>query len=415
MKSLKYWYHFSSVLVLVLLLAACDSGGSGSGTTQQAVPDTLEPAPTSLSGTVADGYLSGARVFLDRNGNRTYDSGEPMAVSAAGGVFTLSINAGEGARYPVVVEVIAGETIDEDTGRPVADSYLLEVPPGRWQFVSPLTTLVNLEMKKNPTMTLQKAELNVKRQLGIDDEISLFDDYLAPASGQVIEAQRTHKAAQVVATLMGRLRSEISDNLSGQTVADQQRLVAYLVSDEILRRGSAVEEALNRERNLNQTADVSAMITAVEEQIDTSELNRNKLEFYADRINRNLEVWDMEPPQIQQRSVAEGAVVSVDAVVAMIFDKALDPASIANDAVSLRRSDGSYVSGVVDYNAELKRLRFVPDQMLFPYSDYEVVVSAHLADNLGNRTAVEQRWPFSTVFDLTPPPLAEIEPEQGDL
>lgn len=400
-------------LVLLLLLTACEGwdGGGGSSSVTSVPAETAQATAITLSGTVADGYLSGARVFLDRNGNRTYDSGEPMAISAAGGTFTLSINPGEGAKYSVVVEVIAGATIDEDDGKPVVDSYLLEAPPGRWQFVSPLTTLVNLEMAKNPTMMLQKAELKVKRQLGIDDEISLSDDYLAPPPGRAVEAQRTHKVAQVVASQMGTLRSAIAANLGGQILPDEQQQVAYLVSDEVLRRGYVIAEALNAERNLNQTAVVASLKESVGGQVDLSTLNRSKLQHYADRINQNLETWDMEPPQINQQNVAAGAVVSVDTWVAVIFDKELDPVTISTNALSLRRS-GSYVSGAVDYDAELKRLRFTPNQRLFPDSDYEAIISGKLADYLGNPIGTDLVWQFSTLFDLTPPPLAEIGPEQ---
>ena len=48
------------------LLAACGGGGGGS-----------EAPKTTLSGTVADGYLKGATVCLDVNGNSICDSGEP--------------------------------------------------------------------------------------------------------------------------------------------------------------------------------------------------------------------------------------------------------------------------------------------------------------------------------------------------
>jgi hypothetical protein len=398
---------------LLLLLAACEGGGGGGGSSSVTTEPSgsPEPAAATLSGTVADGYLSGARVFLDRNGNRSYDSGEPMAISAAGGAFSLSINPAEGGKYSVVVEVIGGQTIDEDhPQQPVADSYLLEAPVGRWQFVSPLTTLVNLEMQKNPTITLQRAELKVKGKIGIADDISLFEDYLAPVPGKEAEAQRTHKAAQVVASLMGTLRREIANNLGDQTV--QEQLIAYLVSDEIMRHGAYIAEALDAERNLNQEANVPALKMAISGRVDTAGLNLSKLQRYAARIaEKNNEVWDMEPPSIKQQTIADGAIVSVATPVTVIFDKEINPATLSANAISLRRA-GSHISGVVDYDAELKRLSFNPNQMLFPDSNYQIIVSGQLADHLGNQIGKDQTWQFSTLFDLTPPPLAEIGPEQ---
>jgi hypothetical protein len=333
-----------------------------------------------------------------------------MAMSAAGGAFTLSINPGEGMKYPVIAVVAEGETIDEDDGQPVTASYLMEAPVGRWQFVSPLTTLVHLEMQKNPTMTLQGAELNVKQKLlGIIHEFSLFDDYIALKSDPLKseQAKRTHRAAQVVASLMGTLRSGIATNLGGQIAQDDQRPIAYLVSDEILRRGDKIEDALNQQPDSDPAVNILSIVSAVEEQIDTQALNRERLDLYAQAIAQNLEVWDMEPPRIEQRNIQHGAIVSVDTQVRVTFDKEIDPTTISAGAISLLRS-GAYVSGVVDYDAELKELRFTPDLMLFPNSDYTVVVSGQLADHSGNKIGSDLDWQFSTLFDLTPPPLAEI-------
>ena len=411
--NLSYWLFSFTLLVL---LAACEGGGGGGSTTSltSGPAGTSETTVSTLSGTLADGYLKDARVFLDRNGNRVYDSGEPMAMSTVGGAFSLSINPGEGAKYPVVAQVIGGQTIDEDDGQPVTDSYLLEAPPGRWQFVSPLTTLVHLEMQKNPTMTLQGAELKVKEKLlGVIDEFSLFDDYIALKSDPLKsgKAKRTHEAAQVVASLMGTLRSDIATNLGGQISPDDQRPIAYLVSDEILRRSDKIEEALNQQPDSDPTVNILSIVTTVEEQIDPQTLSRERLDLYAQAIAQNLEIWDMEPPLIAQRNIQHGAIVSVASRVAVTFDKEIDPATITAGAISLLHS-GSYVSGVVDYDAELKELRFTPNQMLFPDSDYTVVVSGELADHSGNKIGSDLEWQFSTLFDLTPPPLAEIGLEQ---
>lgn len=403
------------VLMVFLLLTACDGGGGGGSSPGTSTPsETTQGTATTLSGTVADGYLQGARVFLDRNGNRIWDSGEPMAISTAGGTYTLTINPGEGEKYSVVVEVIAGETIDEDDGQQVADSYLLEAPAGRWHFVSPLTTLVNLEMQKKPTMTIGDAELAVKKKLFGEEsppEISLSTDYIAlkadSASGD--EARRIHKAAQVVALLMGKMRNKISD---GQIEEGQQKLVAYLISDEILRHGNKIIKALNQDEDSEPVATNSNIISIVEDQIASADLYSEKLDLYAQKIAQmELEpgVWDMEPPRIEQQNIQHGAIVSVDTLVTVVFDKQLNPATVTANAITLHRSDGSYVSGVIDYDANLKRLSFTPNQMLTAYNDYDIIISEYLADHLGNRLGENLKWEFKTLFDLTPPPLVDLD------
>lgn len=70
---------------------------------------------TSYSVKAIDGYLRGALVWLDINGNHKLDDGEPNATTGEGGTATLDttgITSPES--YPLVVKSIANETIDED-------------------------------------------------------------------------------------------------------------------------------------------------------------------------------------------------------------------------------------------------------------------------------------------------------------
>ncbi len=130
----RFWTKIISLFACLslLLLSACGGGGGGdSSATSRAADDGSTATLTTLTGTVADGYLRDARVFLDRNNNRIYDNGEPTAQSTTGGVYTLNVSPGEGELFPVVVQVIAGQTVDEDTGTSVVNSYLLESLPGR--------------------------------------------------------------------------------------------------------------------------------------------------------------------------------------------------------------------------------------------------------------------------------------------
>ena len=125
-----YIFH----LLVLTLLSAC-GGGEGGGDSVVAskiADDGSSSSVTTLSGVVADGYLRNAKVFLDRNGNRVYDNGEPYTQSATGGGFSLEVNPGEGELYPVVAQVIADQTIDEDTGAVVTNDYVLESMPVNW-------------------------------------------------------------------------------------------------------------------------------------------------------------------------------------------------------------------------------------------------------------------------------------------
>lgn len=400
----------------LLLLSACGGGGGGgdaaSGTK---TADSGGAAVTTLNGTVADGYLRDARVFLDRNANRLYDNGEPTTMSTAGGAYTLEVNPGEGDLYPVVVQVIAGQTIDEDSGLAVAESYLLEAPRGRWTFISPLTRMVKVVREKNPSFTELQAVLKVRTALGIDDNVSLFEDYLAHGTGGAAAADqqlateysRTHKAARVAAALLGSLQTAIEQNLGGQVADSEQAAVAYMISDKILDQAPVIKQALNDERNTDQPADVAALVATTTASIDATQLDADLLTLYEQRISQDRPTWDMHPPELLSKTPPAGDTASVDVTVGIVFDEPLDETLISNSLVVLSGPNGLQ-PGSVSYNADEKKLTFTPDQVLLPFSHYQVTLRKELADSLGNTLSQDVVWSFSTIFDQTPPALPDF-------
>lgn len=402
-----------SVCFSVLILAACSSGDGGdSNSTSRAVDSDSLPTgtETTLSGVVADGYLRDARVFLDRNGNRIYDNGEPTAQSGAGGYYSFDVNPGEGDLYPVVVEVVAGQTVDEDTGIPVTEGYLMESPPGHWGFVSPLTTLVKIERDKNPTLSEQQAVLNVCSQLGVADAVPVFSDYLdtQTITGPLAEEySRTHKAAQVIADLMGRLRTDILLNLGGQIAVEEQVLVAYIISDQILAQAEMIKQALDDERNLGVPIETTTLVSSVNAEINTDTLDAGLLVFYQQRIDQGLDYWDMQPPQLLSQYPPPGDNAPIDAVVSVSFDELLDETLLHSEIINVSGPGGD-ISGQLVFDAEQKTLSFVPDQVLLPFSDYQITLSGQLTDSLGNPLGEDVIWTFATIFDQTPPPLPDF-------
>ncbi len=395
-------------LLLLSLLAACSSGdGGNSDGTSKAANSGSSSTETRLTGIVADGYLKDAKVFLDRNENRIYDNGEPLAQSTVGGAFSLEVNAGEGELYPVVAQIIGGETIDEDGGAVIDADYFLESLPGRWGFISPLTTLVKLECDKNPSFSPQQAEIAIRTQLGLDDSISLFTNYIAPDDGEaavVEEYDRTHRVAQIAANMMGSLRAGLLQNLNGEIADAEQVLAAYMISDQILLQAPLIQVALDNERNQVETLDVSALTNAILDANGTESLNADLLARYQQRLDQDFATWDMQAPQLQTQSPPAGDTASVDTVISITFDEPLDETLLVDDIITLSGPDG-IVSGRLDYDAEQLRLDFTPSQLLVPFSRYQVTVDRSLADTLGNPLGADIAWEFITTFDQTPPPL----------
>lgn len=202
-------YIFSVAMLLATgLIAGC--GGSGTNT-------SASTATSPVSGKVADGYLVGATVFLDKNGNYQLDAGEPLAKTDASGTYTLNIDPADVGRYPLVALATSGVTIDKDTNQPVANSYVLSmhattVTPSTAgsvsgtvsNFISPMSTLIREKLTANPGMTLTDANTQLRNQMNLPGGINMMADYVAGSqSGTTATHYQTmHTAARQMVGLM---------------------------------------------------------------------------------------------------------------------------------------------------------------------------------------------------------------------
>lgn len=217
--------QLAALFSLVVLLAACGGGGSTSTTASTA----------SVSGSVADGYLVNATVFLDKNLNYQLDAGEPSATTDANGAFTLTVDPNDVGKYPIVALAIQGVTVDKDTpNTPVTASYLLCIPAALvvsdagtvsgtvdTNFVSPLSTLVHervLElMAANTNMTQQQAMEQARDEIRASLGMDPLGNYL---QGTNTNAQ-LHTMAQEMVALMMEQRAQIM-NADGTNVNQAQ-------------------------------------------------------------------------------------------------------------------------------------------------------------------------------------------------
>ncbi|MCV2351280.1 hypothetical protein [Paucibacter sp. Y2R2-4] len=138
-------------------LIACGGGGGG-GTDSNTSPPTntkpAEPGPQ-LSGRVIDGYVRGATVWLDLNGNQKLDADEPSTISTTDGQYTLPLTPAQQDCLPYTVtyvDVPVG-AIDQETGE-VKQAYQMAIPPqlqtlakDQSLHASPLTTVLWEELR----------------------------------------------------------------------------------------------------------------------------------------------------------------------------------------------------------------------------------------------------------------------------
>ena len=208
------WLLIATCLISVATMTGCGAGGdtiagAGSGGTGVVAKQ--------ISGTVADGYLVNATVFLDKNGNYQLDAGEPSATTDANGAYTLSVDPADVGKYPIVVLAIIGVTIDKDTNQTLASSYVLSLPKDSISstvsnnFISPMTSLVREMMETGLYASMQQAMDALGTKMGLPAGTNLMTDYIAANNTTM------HTAAQNIATLMGNQMGLILGT-SGSTI-----------------------------------------------------------------------------------------------------------------------------------------------------------------------------------------------------
>jgi outer membrane murein-binding lipoprotein Lpp len=195
------------------LIAGCGGGGSTQATS------------TSVSGAVADGYLAGATVFLDKNGNYMWDEGEPKTVTDANGAYTLTVDPADVGKYPIVALAVKGVTTDSDTGL-LLNSYLLSMPKESVSgtvssnFISPMSTQIR-ELMATGKYTKDQAMDQMRTQLKLPAGTDMLADYMInPGSAN---SQAMHSAAQNMASLMGSQMSQVLSSSGSTPTVDVNR------------------------------------------------------------------------------------------------------------------------------------------------------------------------------------------------
>ncbi len=175
-------------------------------------------APVTISGNVADGYIAGATVFADANGNGVADPGEATATTDANGGYTLVGGSG--------ILVATGGT-DVSTG--LAFTGRFEAPEGS-KAITPLTTLI---VAMGGT---QAAADQLKKAFGLSSAIDItqFDPIAGtqagtPGAKEVLLAgvAVADTEAMVVATLVSKgVSAEDAGKAAFDSIATQARMAA---------------------------------------------------------------------------------------------------------------------------------------------------------------------------------------------
>jgi VCBS repeat-containing protein len=205
------------------------AGGGGGGGIPVSGGGASAPA---VSGALINGYIAGARVFQDKNGNGSWDDGESFAFTDAGGNFSLQLadpNAG-----PLVA--IGG--VDRSTN--LAYTNVLTAPVGA-TVITPLTTLIQ-SLVVSGNQTPEAAQASLSAAFGISPSVDLlkFDPVKTAtatnAQGSDIATALAVKAAgSTVANLMSVAGSAIAGaSDAGPSASAVTRDVANAIANAVV-------------------------------------------------------------------------------------------------------------------------------------------------------------------------------------
>ena len=172
---------------------------------------------SSLSGTVADGYIENATVCFDSNGNLSCDDNEPTTTTAADGSYSVTANGSVDGLS--VIAVVGPDSKDADDGgltmsEAGKEGFNFMAPAANPKVVSPLSTLVQFEIISNPDFSLDEAQGAVKETLGIDnDNVNLLEyDFVEAAETGDSFATNIKNVTEVLSSALGDVTKNMSDD-----------------------------------------------------------------------------------------------------------------------------------------------------------------------------------------------------------
>ncbi len=238
----------ATCLLVALALAACGGGGGD--------PPSSNTSTKAVSGVVVDGPIEGATVFLDLNDNQLHDADEPIsAPSDPTGAYRLELGSvtPEQLASGHLITIIPDTAKDsDDGGKTLAEAgrrgFTLMTPgsaveppspdladESKRAILSPLTTLVAAEMRKNGS-SLSEAKDAVRQQIGLDAD-DVMSNFVAQRN------DRLGRIARTAAIALGEAHHTVEQTDVTSPLPEGERLYAAIES------ALGVIQTLNRDDN----------------------------------------------------------------------------------------------------------------------------------------------------------------------
>lgn len=187
-----------STATALLLLSGCGSSSDSSSSM------TMSNDTVTYEGVVADGYLQGATVCADLNSNGACDESEPSVTTDENGHYVLTLPNRQSSAE--IIASIDENTIDSDDGKAVGTRYVLRTLKGKEHLFTPLTNLVQQRLQSDETLNEDEAIEEIKSELGLDDSVDLFTDYIKTPTQAY---KKAHQKARLIAKVEKALNTQL--------------------------------------------------------------------------------------------------------------------------------------------------------------------------------------------------------------
>ncbi len=171
--------NFRKTLLALSVLSAAGLPGCGGSSHDH-------PVLTSASGTAIDGYLQGAIVCFDTDGDKSCDGEASSTTTDINGAFSLSGTGAAGA--VILVESVADTTESNTPGvtGALAGVFTLTAIQGA-TIVSPFTTMIQVGVEHGVYATVAVAEATIVTALGLTDGTDIQSyDFIEEGNASVI-------------------------------------------------------------------------------------------------------------------------------------------------------------------------------------------------------------------------------------
>lgn len=356
-----------------------------------------------VSGIIVDGYVAGANIYIDDNGNGLADIDENTgALSDAQGKFAFETT--------LSGSIIAVGGTNIDTGLP---NQLALIAPEGSAVVTPLTTLIQIYAIQSG-QTISEAETAVQTALGIDGKIDLTQyNPLGQATVDATALSVQRAAAQMAevgnaALKAGKSFESIAFGLADSIVAGQSLDLADRSQLQMLLGNDSENTVLNAAVATNQAISIAESIQS----ISTIQLN-------ASHGNGGSPPEDILPPTVTAFYPINNATdVSPNSNIVLAFSENI---ALGNGSIVIRNA--STGATVAAYDAATSRNLILSGNTLIinPTSNlaYNTSYSLEFGDGtikdlVGNNFAGTTNYRFTTAttndVDTTPPVILNLSP-----